>query len=130
MLDDESSTAPEARRAPASVHPVRRAVLLAAAACVALAWSATLEVVCAAAGGGAGGSVVATPPCPAQGVRAGAALASAGVVALGLALLLVARRQAWASRPGAERLLFATYAVVTCAAVVAAFFSTGFSPTI
>lgn len=130
MPDDEVATSPHDPARPATevhpVHPVRRAVLLAAAALVVLVWSATLEVVCAAAGSGTDGSLDMLPPCPAQSTRTGAAMVSAGVVVASLVLLLVARRQAWSRSPGVERLVFVTFVVVTAGAVVAALFSTGF----
>ncbi|MFJ4107464.1 hypothetical protein [Oerskovia enterophila] len=127
MPDDEVATSPHETGHPrAPVHPVRRAVLLAAAALVVLVWSATLEVVCAAVGSGTDGSLDMLPPCPAQSTRTGAATVSAGVVVASLVLLLVARRQAWSRSPGVERLVFVTFVVVTAGAVVAALFSTGF----
>lgn len=137
MPDDEVATSPHDPPRPTATvhparpaHPVRRAVLLTAAALVVLVWSATLEVVCAAAGGGPDGSLDMLPPCPAQSTRTGAATVSAGVVAVSLVLLLVARRQAWARSPGVERLVFVAFVVVTAGAVVAALFSTGFAPAI
>lgn len=131
MPDDEVATSPhEAGHPRAPVHPVRRAVLLAAAALVVLVWSATLEVVCAAAGSGTDGSLDMLPPCPAQSTRTAAAVVAAAVVLAGLVGLLVLRRRTWVRPARAERALFVTFVVLAVVAVVRAMGATGFDPTI
>ncbi|MDF2846234.1 MAG: hypothetical protein K0R97_216 [Oerskovia sp.] len=137
MPDDDVATSPSGAARPTAsaapvrpTHPVRRAVLVAAAALVVLVWGATLEVVCASAGGGPDGSFVMTPPCPAQITRSGAAVVAAVVVLGALALLLATHRRPWARRPGTGRALFAAFVLVTVVTVVAAVFSTGFAPAI
>ena len=137
MPDDEVATSPHDPPHPTATvhparpaHPVRRAVLLTAAALVVLVWSANLEVVCALAGGAPDGPFVLTPPCPAQSTRTAAAVVAAVVVLGALALLLVAHRLPWARRPRAGRALFVAFVLVTAAAVVGAFFSTGVAPAI
>lgn len=134
MPDDEVANPRDTARPPAPTeqvgppHPVRRALLSAAAALAVLVWSANLEVVCALAGGAPDGSFVMTPPCPAQSTRTVAALVAAVVVVGALALLLVARRRPWARRPRPGRALFVAFVVVAAVAVVGALFSTGFTP--
>ncbi|MET4224958.1 hypothetical protein [Oerskovia enterophila] len=126
MPDDEVATSPHETGHPrAPVHPVRRAVVVAVAALALLAWSATLEVACGLPTGLRDGVVVASP-CPAQIRRGAASVLAAGVVVVGLVLLLVARRRPWARAAAAERSLFAGLVAVTVVAVLAAVFSTGF----
>lgn len=126
MPDDEVATNPHETGHPrAPVHPVRRAVVVAVAALALLAWSATLEVACGLPTGLPDGVVVASP-CPAQIRRGAASVLAAGVVVVGLVLLLVARRRPWARAAAAERSLFAGLVAVTVVAVLAAVFSTGF----
>lgn len=128
MPDDEVTTSPhETRRRQARPHPVRRAVVVAVAALALLAWSATLEVACALGGLAPADPVnVVVPPCPSQSVRTSAAAVGAGVVLLGLGVLLILRRRRWVRPARAERALFVAFGVVTVVAVLRAFGATGF----
>ncbi|MEK8225836.1 hypothetical protein NKG05_06810 [Oerskovia sp. M15] len=113
-------------RPQATVRPVLRATVVAAAALVVLGWGATLEVACAVGSAVPDDHLVHITPCPPQSTRTTAAAVGAVIVLLGLVGLLVVRRQAWAQRTGVERALFLSFVVVSVAAILGAMGSTGF----